>query len=177
MTLADLRSLCLTWSGGFDCHQGQTKFTCSAQGSFSLLFAPLQPTSLPCCFKKCREVLWQSEWTLAHQNKAKWSCSFTWTAQKRVPSLGPWDTAPPIPGRRTQGGLCWPAPRARQKETWAVAHRSPPQPTLNLPFSVYEVTHGICALYSPGLLWGSNEIMYVKRFVNCKMLYKCKGLL
>lgn len=49
--------------------------------------------------------------------------------------------------------------------------------SLNLPFSICEkriIISVLCTLQ--GLLWGSNEIMYVKRFVNCKMLYKCKGL-
>lgn len=129
----------------------------SAEDLFSLPLAPFQPTCLPSCFKKCRRRPLTEGAVVCTKGK---SAARTSTTQKLIPSLGP----PAI----ALGGLCV-----------ASAGQGTGSPSFSEPsfFQLWKANHSICALSSPGLLWGSNEIMYVKSFVNCKMLYKCKGLL
>lgn len=159
MALADLCSTCWKWNSSSDCLQGQTRVHIQGKHRGPFLLSPCSlPTYMPpSCFKTFkRRPLAEGADVCTKGN----STTGTWTTQKPHPFTG----SPCIaPGSLSAAG----------------SGRGTGSPSFSeLSFlQGWTANPRICALFFPRPLWGSNEIMYVKRFVNCKMLYKCKGLL
>lgn len=172
MTLAHLCSICLKWSGGFDRHQGQTKFAFSVQGSFSLLpFAPLQPTWLPCCFQKCERRKSFGSWNDACAKEIKQSevVASLQLRKIKVPSIGAWDI--PHPLAEPQEVSAWPAP---------ATHSCPPSPG-GRRTGLWHLAHHIITLWTfpfPSVRSDSQYLCFVlsRAIMRLKWDNVCKAL-
>lgn len=121
MTLANLCSICLKWSGGFWLPSRAYQIHIQCAGVLFSSLCSLATYLPPLLLHKVGEKSFGrvNGW-LYQRNKAKWSCIFSSAAQDRVPSLDPWDTTTPWQNPRSLLGQ--PGLGRRRPGLWHPVH-------------------------------------------------------